>query len=337
MPPRKTITAPATKPVSSSPVSGELVPAGASSAPILTPVGAATATLGLSADVSQELADTVPSFGNVLRSIGIGVAQSQTALDQGVIETVNNLKNTKITIVTDVIQELDDDGLPAANKTKLITQEVSVLNFVTPTVHAWKHVAVSMDLELGAIDREQGMVFNQTQTSSGMVGAGLFWGFLGWGTHWDNESSETRTARTRSESDWSRGTVRLDAMLTPRPIPRFPAAASVSTGPDLYFSQGATSDLTSGDAVSGRKVVLTISCRKKDGSANPNKNITVDAGSLLVAFDTTDGFSGSTTNADGQVRVTLTRNIPNTTYNRPIRVRVTASLAQIRRTYNVTL
>lgn len=319
------------------PVSGDLVPVGASTAPAAAPVGASTAPLGLEADVSQELADTVPSFGNVLRSIGLGVSASQTALDKGVIDTVNKLKNTKITIVTDVIQTLDDDGLPSASGTRLVTQEVSVLNFVTPTVHAWKHVAVSMDLELGALDREYGMQFTSKQTSRGAVSGGLFWGFLGWGTHWDNETNETRNARTRSESDWSRGTVRLDAMLTPRPVPRFPAAATVTRGPELYFSQGATADALSGDAVTGRSMVLTITCRKQNGAPNPNKQINIDAGSMLVNFATTDGFTGSTTNPDGQVRLTLTRSFPSPAYSRPARVRVHASLGDFKRSFTTTL
>ena len=47
------------------------------------PSGSAVAAL-----VASQLADMTPSFGNILASIGLGVARSQAALDEGVIETV---------------------------------------------------------------------------------------------------------------------------------------------------------------------------------------------------------------------------------------------------------
>src|SRR5262249_16085384 len=72
-------------------------------------------------DVAGQLADSAPTFGNLLRSIGDGVASSQSALDKGVIDTVKTLNDAKITLVTDVIEQLDDDGLPDPSQTKLQT------------------------------------------------------------------------------------------------------------------------------------------------------------------------------------------------------------------------
>src|SRR6476660_5354563 len=52
------------------------------------PVGLGTATLA--ADVSGQLRTVAPTFGQVLKSIGTGVANSQKALDHGVIQTVKD-------------------------------------------------------------------------------------------------------------------------------------------------------------------------------------------------------------------------------------------------------
>lgn len=305
------------------------------------PRGAGTGTLGLEADVSGQLAASVPTFGNVLLSIGTGVAQSQAALDAGVIETVNKLKDTKITVVTDVIQTLDDDGLPvtAASGTQLVTSDVSVLNFFPPAVHQWDHVSISMDMTLSAVDSERGMVFTDTKWKTNAHAVGLFWGFIGW-FDTDTQSTTTdATSRTREESRFASGQVRLDALLGPRPLTNFPAAIDAAIGPQLYFALGSTRETTAGDSgvVTARAVDLLITVRKANGAANPSVNIVLDAGSFLPSFKTTDGFSGSTTNAEGKIMVTLTRNIPSPLFQRPLRTSVKASLGQISNSIEINL
>ena len=47
--------------------------------------------LALEADVSGELAQIAPSFGDILGSIGRGVADSQTARDRGLVSTATTL------------------------------------------------------------------------------------------------------------------------------------------------------------------------------------------------------------------------------------------------------
>mgnify|MGYP006189486789 CR=1 FL=1 len=75
--------------------------------------------LALEADVSGELAQIAPSFGDILASIGRGVADSQTALDRGLVSTATTLSQANITVVTDVVQELNDDGLPVPSAGKV--------------------------------------------------------------------------------------------------------------------------------------------------------------------------------------------------------------------------
>ena len=300
------------------------------------PAGALSRALAGEADVSDELAAAAPSFGAVLRSIGDAIVNSQMKLDAGVVDTVKTLDDAKITVVTDVIQKLDDDGLPMADETELITQELSALNFVTPTVHEWKHVAVSMDLEVGAMDRETGFTFSRTQKDTNLGFHGLFWGFVGWSSMETDETRDVRVSSTDRETEWSRGQVRVDAMLAPRRTTKFPVPAEVSVGPRLYFAQGASTDADA-DGVITRSLALTLTVRKADGTANPGKVVSVDAGTLRVAFADTDGFTGSTTNAAGQVRVTLTRTIPSVFFQAASRRSVTATLGQLSQTTSVVI
>lgn len=290
----------------------------------------------LEADVSGQLRTVAPTFGNVLASIGLGVAESQTALDKGVITTVNDLAGTNITVVTDVIQHLNDDGEPDPAATQLVSTDLSVLNFFMPTIHEWKRVAVSMDLSVGAFSQSDGLSFNAKQNSGGIGGVGLFWGFLGVNAMSTSERERSGSRHNEQESSWSAGEVRLDATLGPRTTGKLPVPSQVSVGPQIVFSQGAVKEAPVAGGGVNRSVDVVISVRKAAGDVNPNVALTVDAGLLRTSFSSTAPFTGSTTNADGQIKVTVTRNVPSAGTG-ALKQDLVARLGAMSRTYQLTL
>lgn len=304
----------------------------------LAPAGLGSGTLAaLGADVSGELAALAPTFGDVLISIGNGVASSQEALDRGLVETANALSRTNITVVTDVIQELDDDGLPQLGNTQLVSQEVSLINYVRPTAHEWSHVALSMDLTVGAMDRDQGMTFRKTMSSSRGANAGLFFGFLGIGVMGFSDKSTFRSSESEVEANWAEGRVRMDAMLRPRKVEGFEPPAEVVIGPQIYLAQGAVTETSASGVVTARATELLVTVRKADGSANPGVVIEVDSGPFDPSFTTGGGFNGNTTNAAGQCKLALSRTIPSPLFQRRIRGTVTVNLGQIRKQLTLSL
>lgn len=299
------------------------------------PAGLATSTLG--ADVSGQLQAVAPTFGQVLESIGQGVADSQTALDQGVVDTVKTLGNTNIQVVTDVIQHLGDDGLPDPSKTELITQNLSVLNFFMPTVHEWKRVILSMDLSVGAFDAEQGLSFSAEQSGARVGGVGMLWGFVGLAAIGKYDNSQYYNRRTEQEASWSQGQVRLDATLGPRTTGKLPIPSQAVIGPQITVAQGTVKDapIAGGGGVK-RSLDVLITVLKRDGAANPSAPITLDSGPLLPSFATTGGFAGSTTNAQGQCKVTLARNLP-TAGAAPVKVPITVRLNSFSQSVTITI
>ncbi len=286
------------------------------------------------ADVTDELAQAVPSFGEVLLSVGSGVAASQAALDKGVVDTAKTLSETKIEVVTEVIQELDEDGLPDPDSTQLVSRELSVLNFLNPTVHEWEDVRLSMDLAVGEIDSETGITFNRVQTQTDFSGG--HWGFAGW---FDLDFSATHTyasSEREVEADWARGQVRLDANLAPRETRAFPVPAEVTIGPQIYFSQGSTTDVStaSGDE---RQVELRIRVLKASGDSNPAKIVEIDTGNLVPEFIDDGTFYGQTTNNDGEIKVLLKRPVFGGASLRSRRTTVRASLGDISKTTTVVI
>lgn len=289
-------------------------------------------------NIPQIMDETAPTFGNVLKSIGLGVATSQEALDKGVIDTVNTLNDTKITVVTDVILKLDDDGMPVVSDDDLVTQEVSVLNYVTPTVHEWKHVALSMDLSMRSLSEEKGIQFDTEQQIITFHTYGLFWGFLGWTDTDDQTNTTSFNQQTKREVDFERGQVRMDAMLGPRRTTKFPALTQVSTGPQLFINTGTVSETKdSHKIVTERTIDLYLKIIKADGSINPNVGpLSVKAGVLLVSAASTDGYTAGQTNADGKAKFTLTRKIYGG-FGQPYRTKVIVTWNDIVRTLEVVL
>jgi hypothetical protein len=289
-------------PTSTMPIGGGTLAAG-------LPIGLGTDVLA--ADVSGQLKAVAPTFGQVLRSIGTGVANSQKALDEGVIDTVEELADTEITVVTDVIQHLNDDGEPDPAQTQLVSTDLSVLNFFMPTIHEWKRVVISMDLSAGAFNEKDGLSFHAKQSGGGVGGVGLFWGFVGLGYTSDYERERSTAQSHEQEASWSSGEVRLDAILGPRRTDSFPTPTQVTLGPQIVFSQGATKETPVAGAGVNRTIDVLVTVLTHAGDENPNKPLTVEAGSLGFAFSNTAPFTGSTTNSDGQIMVTFKRNVPN--------------------------
>lgn len=294
-----------------------------------------SASAAVADSVAAQLSDMTPSFGNILSSIGLGVARSQAALDEGVIETVKKLSSTMITVVTEVVEQLDDDGLPDVAATRLVTNDLSVLNFVTPTVHQWQHVSLSMDMSVGAMDEQTGLSFSVGTSSSGNNSNSLA-GLIGLGNMSTSSSYLAMQLNTEREAQWSNGVVQLDAVLAPRRTGKFPVPAQVTIGPQIFISQGAVVETKTGALLTERSIDLLISLRKASGAVNPDKNLVLDAGGLLPSFSSTLPYLGSKTNAEGQCLVSLRRPI-TPGFAQPGKRAVTVSLGDMSKRFEFVI
>ncbi|MFN3591744.1 MAG: hypothetical protein ACK4TG_06120 [Thermaurantiacus sp.] len=271
--------------------------------------GGGLVPMDVATDVAGKLDAIAPTFGEILKSVGGGVADAQRALDRSVIDTVRRLADTKIDVVTDVVQRIDDDsGLPLVPDpaTDLITQQLSVLNFVTPTVHEWKYVSLFMDMTVSGFSQKTGMSFTSRSFTSAQTGVGLFSGLLGFGGRASFETKTEVDTDLHRESEWASGQVQLDAQLGPRRTNAFPVPASVDVGPQIFVTQGRTRDVTSGAGPGAplveRNVEVTVTILKANGEANVGRNPVIEAPGLLR-----EAVAGGATNAQGKVVYRLRR------------------------------
>jgi hypothetical protein len=268
-----------------------------------------SALLDVATTVAGKLDAIAPTFGEILKSVGTGVAKAQRALDDSVRDTVKKLSDTKIDVVTDVVQRVDDDtGLPLEpTADDLIKQKLSVLNFITPSVHEWKYVALSMDMSVGGFDSKTGMSFTSASFNTSRSSSGLFFGFVGVGSTTASAAFNSVRSNVEREMEWASGRVQLDAMLGPRRTTKFPVPASVEIGPQIFSAQGRTTDVKSGVGASAvlteRNVEVTVTVLKASGEPNSGKNPSLDAPGLLR-----EAVGGtSTTDANGRVKFRLRR------------------------------
>lgn len=262
------------------------------------PQGADTTVLDLATDTANQLNDIAPTFGELLKSCGTGLANAQRALDASVIDTVNKLSKTKIDVVTDVVQRVDDDtGLPLEPvPADLIKQQLSVLNFVTPTVHEFKYMALTMDMAISKMDTKTGISFTNASLSVSRNSSGLFFGFVGVGSTNVNADFAAVRANTEREMQWASGRVQMDALLAPRRTTKFPVPARVEIGPQIFLTQGATTDVDggAGTPVTERRVQLTITTLTAAGAPNATAQVTIDAPGLLREADPNGNVVGKT-------------------------------------------
>jgi hypothetical protein len=197
-------------------------------------------------------------------------------------------------------------------------------------------VALSLDMNVGAMDNETGMSFSVQRDSTKAGNAGLFFGLLGVG--YLSSSSDFRSVNSSShrEAQWSNGSVQLDATLAPRRTTKFPVPASVSIGPQLFVSQGAVTETKVGNVVTERSVDVLISVRKASGAVNPSKNIELDAAGLLPSFSSTAPFTGTSTNADGQCKVSLRRPI-TAGFGNPAKRSLTLRLGDLSKRFDLVI
>lgn len=307
----------------------------------LLPTGFLGSTLA-DANAADDAREIAPTFGDVLKSIGLAVAESQKSLDDSLVTTAQKLSETTITVVTDVVQVLDEDGLPDLSQSEIVTEELSLVNFVPPTPHMWNHVAVSMDMSVGEITSESGFTFKQKQTSVN-VGGGWF-SVFGWfaGGSASHHATEV-AAKSESESKWATGSVRMDAELGSRPTDKLPVGTEVAIGPRVTFSQGPVVEEKKTGYVR-RSIEVVVEVRKATGEYNPGKALEVEVTPFAFSFaphpvddPAAPKVPGSTTGKFGTIKLVITRDVPANNPLTPAKGTVSVKLGQIRRKFEVTL
>lgn len=292
--------------------------------PVL-PAAAVAAVSAADADVSDELRAGGLAFGALIKATGEAVAKTQRQLEKTAAESISALCTQNVELVATELVTYNDNG--AIVDVQSVNQQLPLITIVDPPVYQWESV------------RLQGLLFARevataaTATTSATAVSGSFsasGGLLFGSARASFQAATTSsTVETETTSDVSFGRMRLNALLTPRKDTGVPKPRTVVRGPSLRLVRGALDAVSAPDADGNRTRAqhLTIEYRREDGTPIPNKAISIDTDGVAWSFD---GGPTATTDANGNVAVTLTRFIPaDADPAQPVQVVVRATIGVV--------
>ncbi len=222
----------------------------------LGPLSAVTAS---PADITDELAKGGPAFGAFVKSVGLGVADAQSALDQNLVTTAQALSNTNIDVISVVQQVIDptDGSLQSLN---IIKEKLPLINFLPPVSYQWTRVFLQADMKVSEFNSANG--FNvQGKSKSFSAGISGSYGTGGFGISGGlryGSSSYSASGESSYSQDVAAGSMHMEATLEPRPDMVIPPPFVLQKGPRLRAMPSGIINIGTSPNYTGRKVVITL-------------------------------------------------------------------------------
>jgi hypothetical protein len=272
---------------------------------------ASTATLALtgSADVNDATKKAGLSFGKLLETTGLAIAESQRQLNEVGAASTSALAGQMVDVIAAQVNAYDDDGNLDANGTETLPMKLPLINFIDPVFYEWAQV------------RLQGRFFatefvGSTETSSSGVSAsvstsstgGFLFGFgsstVGFGVRGNSSDVDTSVEQ-------SFGNIRASALLTPKTDIGVPKPRQLVDAPSLGVQVGP--DVDDVAEPGSRLKKASILCFKRDGSkqdAGKSLPLSIEVDGALWSFDAANAADQGKTDADGRVPIRLKRVLP---------------------------
>ena len=298
-------------------------------------IGMDTSTLAPgvgSTDVSGELATAGMAFGSLVQLVGKAVADTQTQLNKTAADSTSALAKTLVDMIA--VQEIDydDDGTITGSKT--FTQKLPLIDYVDPVLYQW--TAVNLQ---GRFNAQQFAAHTSSDSSSGSSTdssgqAGVLLLFGGGYNNFQYDDSQVNVDRTAS-SDSSVGLLRMTAILEPRHDIGVPKPRSAVQGPNLSISAGPIVDVAAtGTTPASRTQVAIVTFERPDATTIQDALVSITTDGVPWTYTNS---AQTTTDANGQVSITLTRTfIDATADTTPIDVVVTARVGIVNNSTTLT-
>ena len=265
------------------------------------------------ANVNAESEGAGVAFGELMKSVGLAVAETQMQLNLTAADMANLLSNTPVDVIIAEEEVFDDQGIRVGATSYKST--LPLINFVDPVFYEWPNVrlqgvfvaeeftaasatnitqvSANLDASAGSAGKKKG-IRRRAPTIRVDVGA-------------SNTNITSQFA-----SDRSYGRMRMNAMLTPRNDVVIPKPRVVTAGPRIEFFQvGIEPNPTTPE----RTAQLIVWYSKRDETGNQrvgitNKTLSIETGGVDFKFSDASFGSAVTsaqTDNEGQLYVILKR------------------------------
>jgi len=281
-----------------------------------SPFGANTAALALTntPDVNAGTKAAGLSFGRLLETTGLAVAESSRQLNEVGADMTTALSSTMVDVIAAQVNTFNDQGQLIASGTKTLTNKLPLINFIDPVFYEWTQVRLQ-----GLFQATEFAASNETSTTvvtasagSSNTGTGFFFG-AGTNRFSFGVSNVSTDVDTATESSF--GLIRASALLQPKTDIGVPKPRQLLNAPSFAIVFGPdVTDVPAGAPTARRKEV-SIQCFKSDGSKQPAAKV------LPVSLEVVGAqwsFAASvvldagrpTLDANGQFGIVLERQFP---------------------------
>lgn len=271
----------------------------------LGPLGVVTAS---ESDITDELTKGGPAFGSFVRSVGLAVADAQSALDENLRKTAETLSKTQIDVIAIFEQVINDQG--SMDNGIVHMQKLPLINYLMPTAYHWKRVHLVADMKVSEFNSANGFHIQSASSSTGTrLGAG-FGLFNGFGV---TRSASSRSSSTAYEGSYSQdvavGSMHMEATLEPRADIQLPQPFVLQKGPRLKLSLDKREEVDKNNApitdptkVVGRKITLTAHLAKTNGDNHSGQKLEVSVDNPLLQYT-----ASGVTDAQGNLVIEILR------------------------------
>lgn len=266
------------------------------------PLGAVTAS---ESDITKELLEGNPAFGSFIKTVGLAVAEAQTALDKNMVATAKAISETQIDVIAVFEQRLkDDDGMMDEGIVHL--QKLPLINYLMPTAYNWSKVFLQADMYVSEFNNAHGFnIKGKTKTAAGGLSFGGGFGFALGGAYADF----SQNVDASYSQDYAAGKLHMEATLEPRKEIELPKPFVLQKGPQLKATVGKREDIDKDGKptmvpaqIVGRQVSITVTLKLSNGDPAANKTVEMSVDNPALNYDGT-----GTTDDNGQATFTIVR------------------------------
>ena len=268
-----------------------------------------TLDLNDTADVNDATRKAGMSFGKLIETTGLAIADSQRQLNEVGAASTSALAAQLVDVIAAQVNAYDDDGNLDATGTKTLPMKFPLINFIDPVFYEWAQV------------RLQGQFFatefvGSTEASTGSVSVGASAGNTG-GFLFGAGSNKFSLAVHRNSSDidttveQSFGHIRASALLQPKTDIGVPKPRQLIDAPSLAVQVGP--DVDDVTELGARRKKLSILCYKRSGEkqdADKLLPLSIEVAGAMWTFDPAVAGDAGKTTAEGSVPVLIKRVFP---------------------------
>lgn len=265
------------------------------------------------ANVNDESEGAGVAFGELMKSVGLAVAETQMQLNLTAADMANLLSNTPVDVIIAEEEVFDDQGIRVGATSYKST--LPLINFVDPVFYEWPNVRLQGVFVAEEFTAASATNITQVSATLGASAGGAGKKFAirrkAPTIRVDVGASNTNIT-SQFASDRSYGRMRMNAMLTPRNDVVIPKPKVVTVGPRLEFFQVA---IETNSAAPERTAQLIVQYSKLDQVTNErvgikDKTISMETGGVDFKFRKSD-FTPLTgdpkTDIEGKLYVELKR------------------------------